>query len=65
MPTFYQMAKKHLLKKKAKNKQKKIDKKLNEIKECIEKKVQKWKPIFKQIIISKNEMNKFEKEELK
>ena len=64
MPTFYQMAKKHLLKKKAKNKQK-IDKKLNEIKECIEKKVQKWKPIFKQIIISKNEMNKFEKEELK
>ena len=40
MPTFYQMAKKHLLKKKAKNKQK-IDKKLNEIKECIEKKVQK------------------------
>ena len=64
MQTFYQMAKKHLLKKKAKNKQK-IDKKLNEIKECIEKKVQKWKPIFKQIIISKNEMNKFEKEELK
>ena len=43
-----------------------IDNKLNEIKECIKKikrikKFKNVKPIFKWVIISKNEMEKFEK----
>ena len=37
-----------------------IDNKLNEIKECIEK-IKKEKPFFKQVILSIDEMDKFEK----
>ena len=63
----------HLQKKKSKERTKKlkyIDNKLKEIKECIEriKKIKKFKnekTTFKQTIISKDEMDKFGKEELK
>ena len=54
----------------AEEKSKELTKKLNEIKECVEeiKKIKKFKnekPVFKRIIISENEMEKFEGEKFK